>query len=162
MPYNVLFLCTANSARSIMAESLLISLGGGRFRAFSAGSHPLGQVHPLALEVLQRHGYPTRGVRSKSWMEFSRPDASRIDFVITVCDSVGREPCPIFPGRPVVAHWPTPNPAASADTLERQRAAFVAALVTLRRRVQGFTGLPFESVDARSMGSLVAKIAADA
>jgi arsenate reductase len=162
VPYNVLFLCTANSARSIIAESLLNALGGGRFRGHSAGSHPSGRVNPLALEVLERNGYGTGGARSKSWDEFTRPGAPRIDFVITLCDSAAAETCPVFFGAPVSAHWSTPDPAAALGTPEQQGAAFVAAMVTLRRRIQAFTGLPFDSVDARVMGRMVREIAADA
>lgn len=147
MPYNVLFLCTANSARSIMAESILNALGGGRFRAFSAGSHPSGHVHPLALDLLARNGYPTSGVRSKSWGEFTSPGAPAIDFVITVCDASAVEVCPVFPGRPVSAHWGVPDPASASGSDLDKRRAFAEVLGTLRRRVQNLTSLPFDSVD---------------
>lgn len=147
MPYNVLFLCTANSARSIMAESLLNALGGGRFRAFSAGSRPSGQVHPIALDLLARNGYPTSGVRSKSWGEFASPGAPAIDFVITVCDASAVEACPVFPGRPVSAHWGVPDPASASGSDVDKRRAFAEVLGTLRRRVQNLTSLPFDSVD---------------
>ena len=147
MTYNVLFLCTANSARSIMAESLLNALGGDRFRAFSAGSHPSGRVNPIAIDVLAANGYPVAGVRSKAWDEFARAGAPSIDFVITVCDAAAGETCPIFPGRPVTAHWGVPDPAAVTGSDEEKRRAFIAVLNTLRRRVQTLTSLPFDSVD---------------
>jgi arsenate reductase len=146
-PYTVLFLCTANSARSIMAESVLNALGGGRFRAYSAGSHPSGRVNPLAVELLARNGYPADGLRSKGWDEFARKDAPPIDFVITVCDNAAGEVCPIFPGRPVSAHWGIPDPAAVEGSDEDKRRAFAVALATLRQRIQRFTSLPFDSVD---------------
>jgi arsenate reductase len=159
-PYNVLFLCTANSARSIIAESLLNALGGGRFRAFSAGSHPSGRVNPLAVEMLAKSGYPASGLRSKGWDEFARPDAPAIDFVITVCDNAAGEVCPIFPGRPISAHWGIPDPASVEGTDEEKRAAFRAALGTLRRRIQHFTSLPFDSVDRMALGKVMAEIGA--
>ncbi len=134
--YRVLFLCTANSARSIIAESLLNALGGGRFRAFSAGSPPTGRVNPLAIEVLARAGYPVEGVRSKGWEEFAAKGAPPIDFVITVCDDAAREPCPIFPGKPVAAHWGMPDPAAVEGDEATRREAFERTLSALRTRVQ--------------------------
>ena len=154
----VLFLCTGNSARSIMAEVLLKSLGGGRFRAFSAGSHPKGRVHPLAIETLARQGYDTAGVRSKDWSEFSKAGAPAVDFVITLCDEAAGEPCPLFPGRAVRAHWGIDDPARVQGSAEDRRRAFRDALVAIRRRVQAFTGLPFESVDPRALQSLIAEI----
>ena len=157
-PYNVLFLCTGNSARSILAESMLNALGGGRFRAFSAGSQPTGRVNPLALELLARHGYPAHGLRSKSWDEFARRDSQPIDFVITVCDDAAGEACPIFPGRPVTAHWGVPDPAAVEGDDDTRRAAFVSALVVLRRRIQELTSLPFDSVDRIALGPVVRDI----
>lgn len=156
--YNVLFLCTGNSARSIIAESLLNALGGGRFRAFSAGSHPKGEVHPLALEVLARGGYPTLEARSKSWGEFARPGAPAIDFVITVCDNAAAEACPIFPGRPVSAHWGMPDPAAIAGSAADQRDAFRETLREMRRRVQQFTSLPFASTGQEALRGLMQAI----
>ena len=137
-PHRVLFLCTANSARSIIAESLLNALGGGRFLAFSAGSHPSGRVNPLAIDVLARAGYPVEGVRSKSWEEFAAEGAPRVDFVITVCDNAAREACPVFPGRPVAAHWGVPDPAAVEGDEATRRQAFERALSALRSRVQEF------------------------
>ena len=156
--HNVLFLCTGNSARSIIAESLLNALGGGRFRAFSAGSHPNGRVNPLALEVLARGGYPVDAMRSKSWEEFTGAQAPRIDFVITVCSAAAGEACPIFPGRPVSAHWGVPDPAAVEGSDQERRRAFAETLVILRRRVQRFTCLPFDSTDWRALAGAMAEI----
>jgi arsenate reductase len=155
---SVLFLCTGNSARSIMAEVLLKSLGGGRFRSFSAGSHPRGRVHPLAIETLSKQGYDTAGVRSKDWGEFSAAGAPPIDFVITLCDEAAGEPCPLFPGRAVRAHWGLEDPARAQGSAEDQRRAFREALALIRRRVQAFTSLPFDSVDPRALQSLIAEI----
>ena len=156
---HVLFLCTANSSRSIMAEALLNELGGGRFQAYSAGSHPSGAVNRFAMETLARNGYSVAGLRSKSWDVFAKPGAPAMDFVITVCDSAAGEVCPIFPGGPVKAHWGVPDPAAVGGGEEAKRAAFREALGLLRRRVQRFTSLPFESVDPRAMQALVREIA---
>ena len=157
---NVLFVCTGNSARSIIAEGLLNALGGGRFRAFSSGSHPTGRVNPFALEVLERNGYPTGGLRSKSWDEFARPKAPPIDFVITVCGNAAGEVCPIFPGKPVSAHWGLPDPAAVEGSDEDKRRAFRETLDVMRRRVQRFTGLPFESTDKQALKGAMAEIGA--
>ena len=154
-PVHVLFLCTANSARSIMAEALLNGLGGGRFRAYSAGSAPSGRVNPFALDVLVQNGYPVQGLRSKGLAEFTRPGAPAIDFVITLCDSAAGESCPVFPGRPVRAHWGIVDPAAVEGSDAEKRRAFAEALGILRRRVQNFTGLPFESVDKAALTPLV-------
>ena len=156
--YNVLFLCTGNSARSIIAESLLNALGGGRFRAYSAGSHPRGEVHPLAIETLSGAGYPVTGARSKSWDEFARPGAPAIDFVITVCDNAAAEACPVFPGRPVSAHWGMPDPAAVVGSEAQRRTAFRETLGEMRRRVQQFTSLPFGSTDLQALPALVRQI----
>ena len=158
MTYNVLFLCTANSARSIISEALLNGLGGGRFKAYSAGSHASGTVNPLALRVLQDAGIPTQGLRSKSWDEFARPGAPDIDFVITVCDNAANEACPVFPGRPVTAHWGVPDPAAVQGSDEQRREAFAQALRVLRRRVQELTSLPFDSVDKIALRSQLREI----
>ena len=157
-PYRVLFLCTANSARSIIAESLLNALGGGRFRAFSAGSHPSGRVNPLAVDVLARAGYPVEGVRSKSWEEVAVEGAPPVDFVITVCDNAAREACPIFPGRPVAAHWGLPDPAAVDGDEATRRQAFERTLSALRRRVQQLTSLPLDSIDSAAMGHALRQI----
>ncbi len=159
--YNVLFLCTANSARSIMAEAVLNTLGGGRFRAFSAGSHAAGRVHPLALEVLAKAGYSTAGLHSKDWGEFARSRAPRLDFVITVCDNAAGEACPIFRGVPLTAHWSIPDPAAAEGTDAEKRRAFREALRMLARRVQRFTSLPFDSVDKEALRGSIEEIGAN-
>ena len=137
---NVLFLCTGNSARSILAEAMMNdpSIGRGQFRAFSAGSHPKGSVHPLALEVLAKHQVSTHDLRSKSWEEFAGPDAPRMDFVFTVCDAAAREPCPLWPGRPVTAHWSVPDPAAVTGSDIVRRAAFLDAFLTMKRHLETF------------------------
>ena len=147
--FNVLFLCTGNSARSILAEALINhpAIGHGRFKGFSAGSFPKGQVHPLALETLASNHLPTEGYRSKSWDEFSKPGAPHMDFVFTVCDQAAAEVCPVWPGHPVTAHWGVPDPAAVPDTGEdEQRRAFRDALLSLRRRIELFVNLPFEDL----------------
>lgn len=145
--FNVLFLCTGNSARSIMAEALLNTMGRGRFNAFSAGSHPKGEVHPLALELIRKNRLPTAGLRSKDWAEFSKPGAPRIDFVITVCDHAAAEACPVWPGRPVTAHWGIPDPAASGGADEVRRHAFFTAYSQLAQRISLFVNLPLASLD---------------
>ena len=150
-PYNVLFLCTGNSARSIMAEALLNHWGEGRFRAFSAGSHPKGQVHPLALEMLQRMHLPTAGFRSKSWDEFATPDAPPLDFVFTVCDNAAQEVCPIWPGQPMTAHWGIRDPAAVEGTDEAKLRAFRTAYRELDARIKIFASLRFDQLDQMSL-----------
>ena len=150
--FNVLFLCTGNSARSIIAEAILGSVGSGRFRAFSAGSHPLGKVNPLAIELLQRQALGTGDLRSKSWDEFAAAGAPRMDFVITVCNSAAGEVCPIWPGRPVTAHWDIEDPAAVKGTDEERRNAFEAAFDSLNRRISLFVGLPLGRLDAKALG----------
>lgn len=159
-PRNVLFLCTGNSARSIIAEAVLNKLGGGRFQAFSAGSHPVGRVNPLTLEVLANGGYPIAGLRSKGWVEFTGPGAPKFDFVVTVCASAASEACPVFPGAAVLAHWDLRDPAAVEGPPEAKRRAFEETLALLARRVQHFMGLPFESVDAKALRSQVEAIGA--
>ncbi len=149
--YNVLFLCTGNSARSILAEALLNDLGGGRFRAFSAGSHPKGAVHPMTLEVLKAAGLPTAGLRSKSWDEFAGPQAPRMDFVFTVCDTAAGETCPIWPGQPMTAHWGIEDPAAVDGSEFRRRAAFEDALRFMRNRITAFINLPLQSIDRMTL-----------
>ena len=136
--FNVLFLCTGNSARSIIAESILRKVGAGRFRAFSAGSHPKGAVNPFALKVLERDEYPTDGLRSKSWDEFAAPGAPVMDFVFTVCDTAAAETCPVWPGQPMTAHWGIEDPAAVDGTAIQKEAAFVLATRYLRNRITIF------------------------
>lgn len=148
---NVLFLCTGNSARSIMAEVLLNVLGEGRFRAYSAGSHPAGAVNPFALELLDAHRMNTRGLRSKNWDEFARPGAPEIDVVITVCDNAACEVCPVWPGRPVTAHWGIPDPAAASGGDAGKRKAFAAAYAQLANRLSLFTSLPLDTLDRQSL-----------
>jgi arsenate reductase (thioredoxin) len=144
---NVLFLCTGNSARSILAESLMNHWGKNRFRGFSAGSFPKGAVHPLALELLRELGLPSEEFRSKSWNEFAEPSAPRMDFVITVCDQAAGETCPVWPGRPVMAHWGVPDPAAVSGSESERRQAFREAYAALERRVKRLVDLPIEALD---------------
>jgi arsenate reductase len=146
--FNVLFLCTGNSARSILAESLLRKDGAHRFRAFSAGSHPKGAINPFAVKVLAAYGYPTDAFRSKSWDEFAVPDAPAMDFVFTVCDSAAGETCPFWPGQPMTAHWGIEDPAAVEGTDIQKEAAFVTAFKYLRNRISAFVSLPFRSLDS--------------
>lgn len=153
-PYNVLFLCTGNSARSILAEALLNHWGKGRFRAFSAGSFPKGQVHPLAIELLQWTNLPTQGLRSKSWDEFAAPDAPPIDFVITVCDNAAGEACPVWPGKPMTAHWGVADPAAVEGDAEKG-GAFRKALAELEARIKLFVNIPIESLDRKALEQAV-------
>jgi arsenate reductase (thioredoxin) len=147
-PYNVLFLCTGNSARSILAESILNKAGKGRFRGFSAGSHPNGKVNQLALDLLKSLSFPTEGLCSKSWDEFAGPGGPHFDFVITVCDDAAGETCPIWSGRPTTAHWGIPDPAAVQGTDIEKRAAFSEALKLLEKRIKLFLSLPLSSIDA--------------
>jgi arsenate reductase len=151
-PRTVLFLCTGNSARSILAESLLNHMGEGRFRAFSAGSQPKGQPHPMALEILRANGLPAEGFRSKSWHEFAGPDAEPIDLVITVCDDAAGESCPVWPGHPVAAHWGIADPAAVEG--EGQRKAFERALGYLHNRISLLLALPDDGIDALALRSI--------
>ena len=154
--YSVLFLCTGNSARSIIAESVLNKEGKGRFRAFSAGSYPKGEPHPMALDVLSSLGFPTEGARSKSWNEFADAGAEAIDFVITVCDNAAGEICPVWPGKPVTAHWGIEDPAAVEG--EGQREAFVTALRHLLRRIELFLSLPLEALDEMALQARLREI----
>lgn len=156
-PYNVLFLCTGNSARSILAESLLNHWGRGRFHAFSAGSSPKSQVHPLAIELLEWARLPTEGLRSKSWDEFATADAPPIDFVITVCDNAAGEVCPVWPGKPITAHWGIADPAAVEEAAERA-AAFRRALTELEARIKLLVNVPVESLDRMSVQQTVRSI----
>ena len=145
--YNVLFLCTGNSARSVMAECILNRIGRGKFRAFSAGSHPSGKVHPVTLELLKRLNYRTDELRSKSWDEFARPGAPRMDFVFTVCDSAAGEVCPIWPGQPMTAHWPFPDPVAFVGPDAEKRIHFAQVYGMIERRLSIFVNLPLASLD---------------
>lgn len=156
--HNVLFLCTGNTARSILAESILRKAGAGRFRSFSAGSQPKGTVNPLALKVLQGFDHPTEGLRSKSWQEFAQADAPVMDFVFTVCDSAAGEACPVWPGQPMTAHWGIEDPAAVEGTPIEQERAFVQAFRYLQNRIKAFTALPMKSLDAVALGSRLREI----
>lgn len=160
--YNVLFLCTGNSARSILAEAIMNHLAshGGRFRAYSAGSFPKAQPDPRALELLRRHRIPTDDLRSKSRDEFAAPGAPKLDFVFTVCDQAAGEPCPIWPGQPTTAHWGLPDPAAVDGSDERNRTAFVEAFSVLRRRIDLFTSLPIAALDRIALRERVREIGA--
>jgi arsenate reductase len=145
--YNVLFLCTGNSARSIMAECILNREGRGRFRAVSAGSQPKGQVHPFAIDLLKKSNHPTAGLRSKSWDEFAVEGAPALDFVFTVCDNAANEVCPVWPGQPMTAHWGIPDPAAAEGTEAERHLAFADAYRMLHNRISIFTSLPIRSLD---------------
>ncbi len=149
--FNVLFLCTGNSARSIMAESILNRDGAGRFRAFSAGSRPRGEVNPLAIETLQRMGYPAAGLRSKNWDEFDAPGAPRMDFVITVCDNAAGETCPIWPGHPLQAHWGIEDPAAVEGSHVDKLTAFATAFRYLKNRISLLVALPIAKLEASAL-----------
>lgn len=150
-PYNVLFLCTGNSARSIFGEAILNKLGAGKFRAYSAGSHPAGRVNPHALALLRQYGFPTEGLRSKNWDEFAAPDAPALDFVFTVCDRAAAEVCPVWPGQPMTAHWGVPDPAAVTGDERTIELAFRDAFLMLRRRIELFASLPVRSLDNLSL-----------
>jgi arsenate reductase len=158
VPYHVLFLCTGNSARSILAEVVLNSRGQGRFKAYSAGSQPVGRVNPHALEFLRHAGLPIEGLRSKSWDEFAQPGAPSLDFVFTVCDNAANEVCPIWPGQPVTAHWGLPDPAAVQGTDADKQKAFRDTFVTLDRRIGLFTSLPIAGLDQLALARRVAEI----
>lgn len=149
--FNVLFLCTGNSARSILAEAILNSMGKGRFRAFSAGSHPAGKVNPFALELLQQRNFGTAGLRSKNWDEFAAAGAPQLDFVFTVCDNAAGEVCPVWPGKPTTAHWGIADPAAVAGSEAEKRNAVAAAFKLLQRRISLFTSLPLAKLDALAL-----------
>lgn len=156
--YNVLFLCTGNSARSILAESILRKDAGGRFQAFSAGSTPKGAVHPLALRTLESLDYPADGLRSKSWLEFAAPGAPVMDFVFTVCDNAAGEACPMWPGHPVTAHWGIEDPAAVEGTDFEKEAAFLTAFRYLKNRINAFTSLPLAGIDRLALGTRLREI----
>ena len=149
--YNVLFICTGNSARSILAEGLLNQLGGGRFKAYSAGSHPNGRVNPFALSTLRRLHVPADGYRSKNWDEFAQAGAPALDFVFTVCDSAAGEVCPVWPGQPMTAHWGVPDPAAVEGGDEDKARAFMDTAVILKRRIELMLALPIQTLDAMSV-----------
>ena len=151
LPYHVLFLCTGNSARSIMAECSLGRWGRERFKAFSAGSHPRGQVHPMTLDTLQKMNFDVNGLRSKSWDEFARPDSPRLDFVFTVCDQAANESCPIWPGQPMTAHWGVADPAAFTGSLDAQMRLFQRVYMELDARIRIFTSLRLEELDTLSL-----------
>lgn len=153
MTYNVLFLCTGNSARSILAEVILNAEGRGRFKAYSAGSHPTGKVNPFAVELLEQRRYPTEGLRSKNWDEFAAPGAPELDFVFTVCDNAAGEVCPVWPGQPISAHWGVDDPAAIEGAEEEKRKAFLKAFTVLQRRISLFASLQLDQIDKLSLQS---------
>lgn len=155
---NVLFLCTGNSARSVLAEAILNKAGQGRFKAYSAGSMPTGKVNPFAIALLQRKGYPTEGLCSKSWSQFSGNDAPDMDFIITVCDNAAGEVCPVWPGKPMSAHWGIPDPAAATGSDEDKKRAFEKAYEQLTARIKGFLDLPVKSLDELSLKKHLNKI----
>jgi arsenate reductase len=157
-PYNVLFLCTHNSARSILAEAIMNHLGAGNFKAFSAGSQPRGQVHPFALDLLRNVGHDVSGLRSKSWEEFSRPGAPPLDFVFTVCDNAANEVCPVWPGQPMTAHWGVPDPSLAEGSETERCLAFADTLRMLSQRIGIFMSLPFRSLDKLSLQNRLTEI----
>lgn len=157
-PYNVLFLCTGNSARSILAEVLINRWGGGRFKGYSAGSFPKGQVHPMTLKLLEKLGLPTAGLRSKSWDEFAEPGAPRLDFVFTVCDSAADEVCPVWPGQPMTAHWGVEDPAGVEGSEEKKLAAFNKAFRELENRIKIFGSLSISALDRTKLKEHVDEI----
>lgn len=159
--FNVLFLCTANSARSILAEAILNRAGQGRFQAFSAGSQPKGQVHPYALQLLDSLGHDISFARSKSWEEFSRPDAPEMNFVFTVCDNAANEACPVWPGQPMTGHWGVPDPAAAEGTEAEKRLAFADAYRMLNNRISAFTSLPLDTLDRLALKKRLDEIGRD-
>jgi len=149
--YNVLFLCTGNSARSIFAESILTRFGQGRFHAYSAGSRPKGEIHPFALDLLRSNNFPVGDLRSKSWEEFTAPHAPALDFVFTLCDEAAAEPCPVWPGQPMTAHWGVPDPAAAGGNESERRVAFANAFRVLYNRITIFSNLPISGLDRLSL-----------
>jgi protein-tyrosine-phosphatase len=159
--YNVLFICTGNSARSILAEAILNREGRGRFRAYSAGSHPKGEVHPFALELLKRANHPIDGLRSKGWDEFAKPGAPRLDFAFTVCDNAAGEVCPVWPGQPMTAHWGLADPAAAQGSEPQRRLAFAETYRFLSNRIGIFINLPLGSLDRLSLQRRLDEIGKD-
>jgi arsenate reductase len=159
-PYNVLFLCTGNSARSILAEAAInnLAISSGKFVGYSAGSHPKGEVNPHAIELLERSHISTAGLRSKSWDEFAQPGAPPLDFVFTVCDQAAGEQCPYWPGQPMTAHWGMPDPAAVTGTPEEIRRAFADTFMVLRRRIEIFASLPFDKLDRLALQNRIKEI----
>jgi arsenate reductase (thioredoxin) len=151
--YNVLFLCTGNSARSILAEAILAREGQGRFKAFSAGSQPKGEVHPLALDLLRQLGHPTEHLRSKSWDEFAEAGAPPLDFIFTVCGNAANDTCPVWPGHPATAHWGLDDPAAATGSEAERRLAFAETYRMMKNRIQAFTALPLAALDRQSLAS---------
>ncbi len=156
--YNVLFLCTGNSARSILAEAILNKVGAGKFRAYSAGSHPKGLVNPHTVQLLARLGYATAGYRSKSWEEFAQPGAPELDFIFTVCDDAAGEACPVWPGKPMTAHWGVPDPAAVSGTPSEIALAFSDACRMLHRRIEIFAALPLQALDSLTVQAKLREI----
>ncbi|MGA8297885.1 MAG: arsenate reductase ArsC [Terriglobales bacterium] len=157
-PHNVLILCTGNSARSIIGEALFNTMGAGRVRAYSAGSHPTGRVNPFAIDVVRGLGFPVENLPSKSWDEFAAPGAPELDFVITVCDKAAGEVCPFWPGQPITAHWGFPDPAAVEGSDDEKRAAFAQILRQMRRRVELFLSLPIDALDSLAIEKKVREI----
>ena len=155
---NVLFLCTGNSARSILAEAFLNSAGRGQFRGYSAGSHPAGKVNPFALELLQKHGISTEGLRSKNWDEFAAAGAPTMHFIFTVCDNAAGEACPLWPGKPMTAHWGVPDPAAVNGSDGEKREAFRQAFAQLSNRIRLFLNLPFEKLERQALQARLGEI----
>jgi len=158
MTYNALFLCTGNSARSIMAEAFLTSAGRGRFQGFSAGSHPGGKVNPFAIDLLKKHGISTEGLRSKSWDEFAMPGAPQMDFIFTVCDNAAGEACPFWPGKPATAHWGVPDPAAVEGPDDQKRKAFEQAFNQLSGRIRSLLDLPLEKLERKALEARLREI----
>jgi arsenate reductase len=156
--HNILILCTGNSARSIIGEALFNTMGAGRVKAFSAGSHPTGRMNPFAIDVVRGLGYPVENLRSKSWDEFAVPGAPELDFVITVCDKAAGEVCPFWPGQPITAHWGFPDPAAVEGTDDEKRVAFAQTLRQMRRRVELFLSLPIDALDSLAIEKKVREI----
>lgn len=156
--FNVLFLCTGNSARSILAESVLRKIGAGKFNAYSAGSQPKGNVNPMALDVLVGHKFPTEGLRSKSWDEFAGAEAPQLDFIFTVCDNAAGESCPVWPGKPMTAHWGIDDPVAVEGTDAEKRIAFTTALRYMKLRIAAFAALPLESLERISLTAKLQEI----